>query len=69
MVAGYSVVVLAGLLGIVAVDQRLALFHALGVEIAYRHDARLVVLPNSRQIVDAGDAAHSDRSDVDAVAG
>ena len=68
MVTLYTVVVLAGFSGIVAIHERVALFHAVGIEIADGHDARLVELPDTRQIVAAGDAAHSDRSYIDAIA-
>jgi hypothetical protein len=69
MIASYTVVVLARLFDVVAVDQRLGFFHTVGIEIADGHNARLIELQDPGQIVDARDAADTDSSNIDAVAG
>ena len=51
MVASYTVVVLPCFLCIVFVDQRLACFHAMAVEVADSHNPRLVELPYPGKIV------------------
>ena len=66
-VGGHPVVLLAGLLRVVIVDERPRIFDAMAVEIAGRHDPRAVVLPEARQIVAARDPSVADRADVDAI--
>ena len=68
VVAGDAVVGLAGLFGVVAVDEGLAQFNAVRVEIADRDDVGLIVLPDARQVVAARDAADADGAYVDAIA-
>src|SRR5262249_49931174 len=59
-----AVVGLAGLLGVVAVDELFGILHAVGVEIAGRHDPRALVLPDVRQVVPTRNATRSNRADV-----
>src|SRR5205814_1463075 len=58
-----------GLLRVVLIHQRPRILDAMAVEIADRHDARGVVLPETGQVVAAGDPPVADRADVDAVRG
>ena len=67
-VARDAVVGLAGLLGVVAVDEHLRVLHPPAVEVADGHDPRRVELPDARHVVAARDAPRADRPDVDAVA-
>ena len=67
-IAGDAVIGLAGLLAVLAVEEELGFVDALAVEIARRHDARRLVLPDPRQIVPARDPAGADGADIDAVA-
>jgi len=53
VIARHALVGLAGFLGVEAVDERLAQFNAVRVEIADRHDVGLIVLPDARQVVAA----------------
>src|ERR1700730_16534709 len=69
MIAGDAVVRLAGFLGVVAVDEGLAQFNSVCIEIADCNDVGLIVLPDTGKVVAAGDAAYADGAYVDAVAG
>ena len=55
-VARDAVVGLAGLLAVVAVDERLGVFHPPAVEVAHGDDPGRVVLPDARHVVAARDA-------------
>ena len=67
-VGPHALVRLARLLRVVAVDQRLRVLDTAAVEVAHGQDPRLLVLPDSGQVVAARDAAGADRADGDAVA-
>src|ERR1017187_4622895 len=62
-------VVWFAVLRVLTVHQRLPLLHAIRIQIAHRHNAREIVLPDGRQIVPARNAPDPDRAYVDPVAG
>src|SRR5262249_60985726 len=68
-VAGDAAVRPVALLRVEVVDELPAVFDALRVEIADRHDAGDVVAQDVRQVVPARNAADADCADVDPVAG
>jgi hypothetical protein len=67
-IADHPVVRLPRLFRVLAVDQHLRVLDPPAVEIARRHDARRLMLPDAGKIVAAGDAPGADRADVDPLA-
>ncbi len=68
-VAGHSVVGRTCLFCVEVVDELLAVFYAVRIQIAHRHDFCAVIRQQHRHIVTARDAPCADAADVDALAG
>ena len=68
-IAGDAVVGLAGLFGVVVVDELLAFFNSMASKVADCDDAGAIDLEDVGHVVATGDAADADGSYVDAIAG